>query len=118
MEQRKGDPVVNVKGMTVRVFRDVTFGDCSNRGISSWTNKVTLIGPGVPEMYEPDENAPGVVLVERTIGDKPYIHAEPIDRPDEGCVGWMAGGTFLYTTDSRFPSRYPISLHDRQETRQ
>jgi hypothetical protein len=28
----------------------------------------------------------------------------------------MAGGTFIYSSDSHFPSRYPIALHDRWET--
>jgi hypothetical protein len=25
------------------------------------------------------------------------------------------GGTFIYSSDSRFPSKYPIPLHDRVE---
>jgi hypothetical protein len=37
-----------------------------------------------------------------------HLHAEPISP------GWyMASGKFIWTSDSRFPNDYPISLHDR-----
>jgi len=27
----------------------------------------------------------------------------------------MFGGNFIYTSDSRFPNKYPIAIHDRYE---
>ena len=30
----------------------------------------------------------------------------------------MFGGNFVYTSDSRFPSDYPIPIHDRFETQE
>ncbi len=85
----------------------------SNNGISSKYDEVTIVDDKVPGIFEPRENSPAVKLVRRIIGGRPYIHAEPIERP-EG-IGWMASGAFIESSDSRFPNDYPIPLHDRQE---
>jgi hypothetical protein len=53
-------------------------------------------------------------LVRRNLFGREHLHAEPIDPPTG--VGWMAGGNFIWTSDSRFPSDYPIAVHDRQES--
>jgi len=77
---------------------------------------VTIIDKEVPEIFEADESKPAVRLVRRkfNFGDKEYeyIHAVPYDQPDGRA---MFGGTFIFTSDSRFPSKYPIPLHDRFE---
>lgn len=106
-----------MKGMTVSIFINKQIGQSSNGGISSKCNKVTLIGEGIPEMYEPSENAPAVKLVKRNIYGSEYIHCEPVERPFAGCVGWMMGGSYVHCSDSRIReiSPYPIPLHDRQE---
>ena len=70
-----------------------------------------------------DENNPPenlVKIVTRCFGGENYKHIEPIAAPDEGCVGWMAGGNLAYTCDSRFHrmSEYPLSVHDRQESQE
>jgi len=31
-------------------------------------------------------------------------------------TGWMFGGNFIYSCDSRFPCSHPIPIYDRQET--
>jgi hypothetical protein len=41
-----------------------------------------------------------------------YIRAQVCGTESQG----MAGGAFIYTSDSRFPWPYPISLHDRFES--
>jgi hypothetical protein len=92
--------------------------DATNGGISSRCHQVTLVGLGPEgEIFEPTVEAPAVRLVRRrtSLSNRVYLHAEPVDKP-EGMVGPMAGGNFIYTSDSRFPCDYPISLHDRFET--
>lgn len=76
-------------------------------------NTVTLLVGGP---FEPSQDAPGVKLVRRTISGSDYLHVEPISEPAESRVGYMASGTFIYTSDSRFPSKQPLSVHDHTET--
>lgn len=59
---------------------------------------------------------PVLKLVTRQIGGREYKHVEPVGIVPAGMIGWMAGGTFVYSSDSRFPNQYPLSLHDRTET--
>jgi len=105
-----------MKGFSVDVLRWKY--DCTNNGLSSRHEAFILCGTGVPEMYEPSAAEPGLILVRRTIAGKEYLHAQPINDPRPGNVGWMAGGNFIWSSDSRFPNRYPISIHDREETRE
>jgi len=90
--------------------------DCSNGGISSRVRQVTLVDIGV-DVFEPKADRPAVKLVKRNLGGRVYLHAEPVEQP-KGLVGPIAGGTFIYSCDSRFPSPYPIALHDRWETQE
>lgn len=54
-----------------------------------------------------------LILARRNCGGE-YLTAYPINEHKEG--KWlMCGGTYISTSDSRFPSRYPIPLHDRYE---
>ena len=91
--------------------------NCSAGGISSKLNTVTLLHAGGP--FAPSDDAPAVQLVRRTICGQEYVHAEPVTPcPDGACR--MAGGTFIYSSDSRFSEvvdngGYPVSLHDRHE---
>ena len=61
-------------------------------------------------------------IVERTFGgrDTPYLHVEQVSPSATTLhkVGPMFGGNFVYTSDSRFPSDYPIPIHDRFETQE
>jgi len=107
-----------MKGFTAYILKDKK-GDCSNFGISSKCDKVTIIDENVPAMYEPTKEAPAVKIVRRTIYGEQYIHAEPIEQTSPKHRGWMAGGCFIYSCDSRFRqgvNAYPVSLHDRQES--
>lgn len=83
------------KGGTLRPFKEV----------------VLLVGGP----FEPTPEIPGVKLVRRTISGNDYLHVEPIDKPADGYVGYMASGTFIYTSDGRFPSKQPLSVHDHTE---
>jgi len=103
------------KGLLVFVLRTVS--DSTNGGVTSKYDKFVLTGEGVPEIFAPSADSPELRLVKRNIGGKPYLHAEPtVDRP--GMIGGMAGGNYITTSDSRFPSQYPISVHDRYETQE
>ena len=104
-----------MRGLRCSVYVDKHLGDCSNRGISSVVETVTLVGPGIPEIFEPRDDSPAVKLVRRDIGGE-YLHVEPEIEHPENETPYMFGGAFIYTCDSRFPSKYPIPLHDRSET--
>lgn len=103
-----------MKGLHCDVYESKLIGNCSNHGVSSTHRQVTLVGPGIPEIFEADEKAPAVWLRKRKFGEREYIHAVP-EEPGKETVWWMMGGSFIYTCDSRFPSDYPIPLHDRTE---
>ena len=100
-------------GLIVDVYRNSS-ADCTANGISSNQNTLILIDIDAP--FEGDEKN-SVKLVTRWLFGKWYHHAEPLVKP-EGMVGPMMGGNFIYTSDSRFPSDYPIPLHDRFETQE
>jgi hypothetical protein len=90
--------------------------NCSNDGISSRCEEVTLVDIGV-DLFSPRPDRPAVRLIKRSFSGKVYLHAEPVDQPT-GLVGPMFGGTFIFSSDSRFPSDYPIALHDRWDTQE
>jgi hypothetical protein len=93
-------------------------GDSSNGGISSTNDGVILVFDGDEEelaLPQSQAGTPRVKLVRRCHGSSQYLHAEPIEPCPKGHVGYMAGGTFIWTNDSRFPHDCPISLHDRSE---
>lgn len=110
------------KGMTVYIYKNPAFSDCSNNGISKHCNEVTLIGEGIPEHYEPTPEKPALRLVK---GAYDTIIAVPVHQP-ANCVGPMAGGAFIYCSDARFSDAVgkllgrsfygAIPLHDRFET--
>lgn len=108
-EAQAAAEAAEVKGMPADIYRSRR-GDASNGGISSQADRVTLVGPGVPRIAKPTEDAPAVELAETTPG---YVVVRPADRPD---TWWMAGGTFVYSSDSRWPTGQPIPLHDRTES--
>ena len=110
-------------GLRVGIYKhkEETF---SNGGISEKCDEVTLVGPGVPALFPVTEKAPAVQLVKRRLGvlDNPgpvIVHAEPVDPPRKGTHGWMAGGSFIASSDSRFGEAVgfygAVSLHDRSE---
>lgn len=109
---------MTVKALAIDVYRRKGT-DCSNGGISWKFDRLLLVGVNGPETVDMDNPpANAVKMVTRTFGFGTFSHLEPLNAPDDGCVGWMAGGAFGYTSDSRFPSSQPISIHDRQETQE
>lgn len=111
---------MKVQGLTVYVYKNPLFKNCSLNGISSRYDSLILIGEGVEgpntvDLDNPPENV--VKLVKRRIyAGVEYLHVEPLDGHNAGGDKWyMAGGAFCYTSDSRFPSHQPLSIHDRCE---
>ena len=106
------------KGLIVNVLRDAKGGDCTNSGASSKFTEFVIVDPEIAEIFEPTATMPALKLVRRSFGNKLYIHAEPLTSVPANCVGFMFGGNFVYSCDSRFRSvcEYPIPVHDRIET--
>lgn len=72
-----------------------------------------------PCPFEPTPDRPAAELVIRFMRDRPSHYIRPYGQDDT--VG-MAGGTFAYTSDSRFSALLPfygaVSVHDRIERAQ
>lgn len=128
-----------LRGLTLHIYRP-EHGDSSNGGISSRYGRVTLVGVvtemdgGRSEMRPfpesshvpsgPSEDAPAVVVVKRRIGRDRVLHVEPLIEPDQDQgTPWMAGGTYVATSDSRVRDLLgadhfygALSFHDRTES--
>lgn len=104
-----------MKGLIVEILKHGN-SDCSNGGISSKNNSCLLVGKGVPEIFEAND-LPMVTIVERDLRDSIYLTAYPVNEEGEIDRGTMAGGCFIYSSDSRFRklATYPVPLHDRKE---
>ncbi len=109
-----------MRALPIDVYR-CPLGDCTNKGISSRYKELLLVCPQGHVTID-DENPPesAVQLVTRALfGDK-IFHIEPLKSPAKGHVGWIMGGNFAYSCDSRFGRMIPfygaVPIHDRQET--
>jgi len=106
---------MKTKGLLVYIYRCNTFGDCTANGISSKQDRLILVGDGIPEIFDGDETDT-VKLIKRNICGREYLHVEPITIKPDNSVSAMYGGNFIYSCDNRFPSNYPIPIHDRYES--
>ena len=103
-----------MRGLSVNVFVDSNGGDFTLGGVSSDHNNLILLGESVAGVFSPDENTPAVALNVRNIYVNEYLSALPCDFEGKVLDGqWAFGGNFIYTSDSRFPSKQPIPVHDR-----
>ena len=91
-----------------------TFGNCSNKGVTV-THESKLVVPcerGHVTQEDVDKNGYVVLELQRKSADYACFKPKGDDR-------WlMAGGAFVYTSDSRFSKQYgsyPIPVHDRYE---
>lgn len=113
--------VVGLYCLPVHVYHDNALGDCTNNGVSNRFDTLYLPNSNGPvevlldENGELPDNVCGVHLKELYNGED-YLYLEPYKAP-EG-VGWMMGGNFAFSSDSRFKEDYssqPIAIHDHQE---
>lgn len=105
-----------MRALPLEIYKS-NLGDCSNGGISSRFKEILLIcDEGYINIDENNLPENLCKLVERDLGFTVYKHIEPVAKANG--VGWMAGGTLVYTCDSRFRrmSEYPLVLHDRTES--
>lgn len=116
------------QGLRANIYRTAR-GDFSLGGISSRVDEVTIVGTEYRDggtqfvpMRAPHsvtEDAPAVVLVVRRLfGRIRTVSVEPY-QPDGPGLHYMAGGTYVATSDSRFGDVTgfygAVSLHDRHE---
>ena len=107
-----------MKALPINVYKCRKY-DCTNGGISSRFSELLLICED--GWIEVDENNPPenlVKLVRRDMFGKVIYHIEPYEAPTE--LGWMFGGNYAASSDSRFNEMTgmycAIAIHDRQET--
>lgn len=94
-----------------------SLGNCSNGGISARFKSVLVAHKDGYIDPAKDERPVVKIRSNRFGGRDPFVFVPDFD-PDKGCIGWMMGGSFVYSNDSRFPFDCPIPLYDRQETRE
>lgn len=110
-----------MKALPVSVYRNTTLGDCTNNGVSSRFDTLLVI---CPDGFDVDEKNPPENLckvVRRRIRGRDVYHIEPVGRAMG--VGWMMGGNFAFSHDSRFGAlcgnQYgALAIHDRQESQE
>lgn len=92
-------------------------GDCTNGGISANRGRLYILA-ATKGPFEPQDIRECVYIEWRDACGEEYIDCKPAYCRKRW---YMAGGNFLYTSDSRFKeitkSKYPISIHDRYEGR-
>lgn len=111
-----------MKGLFVFVYRN-SLGDCTAGGITSEKTELKLVDStsnGEIGPFEIKQDEVYLKLIRRNIGGREHLHAEPYKNgfrlePNKIC-GF--GGNFIYTSDSRFPNKYPIAVHDRFESQE
>jgi hypothetical protein len=108
-----------MKALPIYVFENKSIGNCSNHGITEKYDRLLLIHEeGFIDIDENNITEDVVKLVIRNIQGKEYKHIEPYKKATK--VGYMFGGSYASTSDSRFSkiSQYPLAIHDRQETQE
>lgn len=101
--------------MSVWIYRSAHY-DCPINRLYGKTDAI-IVDPSLPKLFDSSEDRPALRIVRRNIGGSEYIHAEPIQPPSDGCF-YCFGGTYVETSDSRLRaiSKYPIPVHDRNES--
>ena len=103
-----------MKALRISIFKDSKIGTCSNNGISERFNDILLLcEDGFVDVNGDEENLCKIDSI--TFGGKTHYFVRPVAEPTG--IGWMSGGSLVYSCDSRFRelSEYPLCLHDRQE---
>ena len=93
-------------GMIVQIYR-WTLDDCTNNGASNRCDTLTLTNVEGP--FEPKDDAPAAKLLRCRTGILAIVPDEIADR------GYMFGGNFAYSSDSRFHEAI-LSITGRRDT--
>jgi len=110
-----------MKALPIYVYRSC-FGDCTNGGISSCYDRLLCVcdnGFIDVDADNPPENL--VRIVKRSLFGRDVFHVEPVAAADG--VGWMAGGNYAASSDSRFSDMIggmygAVAIHDRTESQE
>ena len=108
-----------MKALPIYVYRDSAIGDCTNDGISSKYDRLLLVcDEGFIDVDEKNPPANLVRMVKRYLFGRNVYHIRPWAEPTG--AGWMFGGNFAHTSDSRFHRMCgdmygAVAIHDRQE---
>ena len=109
-------------GLAVSVLEDKKIGNCSLNGISARFSELYLVPnelfPNIPKIFNAHIDEQYVEIKVKHICDEPYYYVvkKYPSENEKKCAGPMFGGSFIYTSDSRFPLKYPVPLHDRYES--
>jgi len=105
-------------GLIVNVYRLASGSDCTNGGVSSKCDELTVVNIDGP--FEPTETRPAVKLVK---GPMNTVRIVPVNLLESG-VWVMFGGNIASTSDSRFNaaindligySSFSVGIFDRVE---
>lgn len=113
-----------IKCMSMDVYRHMpwveTGYDPSNGGVTSKYDEVYI--PCENGYLDVDEDDPQLMkVVFRDVFGRTVVHLEPMKAVPAGHVGWMNGGCFASSSDSRVSDELhgfygAVAIHDRCET--
>lgn len=103
-----------MKTLTVSIYRSDY--DCSLNYFFGSKNAQLICADGIERG---DNKHKYVAIIKHPAGEQFGEIAVPVDENGNeiqkaNCCR-MSGGTYISTSDSRFPKRHPVSLHDRFE---
>jgi len=116
-----------MKQVRVSVYRAADGRDCTNGGVTSRHDAMTLFYDCRREAalqyckYNGIDPDGCLVLVKRTLWGEQHNYAAPLVHQSGKC-GPMFGGNFVFTSDSRMAEAMgttcscPVEVHDRYET--
>ncbi len=98
------------------VYRNAYFPDTSNGGVTDKHGQVIVAE--IDEVVSASNTLP-ILRIKRRDNFDDVILVPDVRPPNETHAGPMAGGNFVWSSDSRFRdsvSRSPVPVHDRFET--
>ena len=111
------------RALSVGIYESKSIGNCSNDGISAHFNEILIpcpTGNWEIDWDNPPENL--CIYVERELWGERHDYIRPYK--DAVGVGWMFGGSLVYTSDGRYSAITedsvccPMKLHDRDESQE
>ena len=107
---------MKIRAIRADVFKNHHYVKCSNGGITERYDELYVVCPDGCYDFDTDNLPENIVEIKtKFVRGEAYRYAEPLASVSKGCVGWMAGGSLLYSSDSRFGG-FPVKVHDRQES--
>ena len=80
-----------MRALSISVYRNNRYGDCTNGGISSRYDELLCLCDDGPVVIDPDNPPENLVkIVRRDLFGRVIYHVEPYAAPTD--LGWMMGG--------------------------